>query len=859
MTPFAARCVLAERGLPSYPLPPFATPMPPPLRFSHYRVLQQDDGSPWLLGIGAMGVTYKAFDERLQLVVALKVIAPGKLHDTTVQALFLREARAAARVRHSNVASVLALDDTPGQLFYAMEFVPGLTLQALLQKRKRLPPALALGIALQTARGLEAIHRQGLIHRDLKPANLMLMRLPDVAAPGGATWEVKVIDFGLARALASAEKDETQVAQTQGFRGTALYASPEQCLERGDLDGRADLYSLGCILCEMLLGRPPFSAASLHEVMAMHISNPVPIEVLDLVTEPLRPVLEKLLAKLPSDRPISAAALARTLEQILPGLEPVSAAAAEMPDLDEPAPLRGPGVGAIHHPPRFGAVGEDHASTLVEGVEPPPARLRARSTQSQTKSIAVLALANLSSDREHEYFSDGISDELLNALSKIPGFRVAARTSAFYFKGRTLPLAEIAQQLAVDYLVDGSVRRAGDRVRISVQLVAASDGFPIWSDTFERELRDVFAVQDEIAGIVAKNLQLKLDTTAGEARSVDPEAFRFYLEGRQAIEPRSPEAVERGERLFRRALEIEPAFPRAMGALANAMVLRADFGFLQNGSWETQNALRWQAEQLADAAIALDPAEAEAIVSRGVAAWSRGNMPEAIRQVRAALALNPSNAPAHHILARALGANGELDEAIQHIRQALTLDPLSPRIADNYALALNFAGRSAEALALADLGLVRLPADQQLPAWRAWALSDLGREAEAVEAARELVGRGGTWVFYIACGILQRAGFQAEAEEAAAYAQAGPVMSHVFCQAALGRPETVVNLVPRNLGAMFFEELLYPAMWDSVRDSAAFRQLLADLNLTEANARAQAWRARKELALAQETRARGLS
>ena len=776
---------------------------PSPLRFSHYRVLEREDGSAWVLGTGSMGVTYKAYDERLRLEVALKVIAPERVHSGTAQALFLREARAAARVRHGNVASILALDDTPGRLFYAMEFVPGITLQALIADRGALPPAVAAHLALQAARGLEAIHRQGLLHRDLKPANLMLLPLGEPA--GG--WEVKVIDFGLAHAVEGGAADAFTAVPMKGFLGTVLYASPEQCLER-DVDARADLYSLGCILFEMLVGRPPFAGRSHYEIMAKQISAPVPAALLAPVPEPLRGIVSALLAKEPEDRPPDAATLAR--------------------ELDEAHRILAVG-------------GTSSGGTSFAGGT----RGSSRSSGLMMKGIAVLALANLSPERADEYFSDGIADELINALSKIPGFRVAARASSFSFKGKNVPLPEIARQLAVDYVVDGSVRRGGDRVRISVQLVSAEDGFPMWSDTFERELRDVFAVQDEIAGIVAKNLQLKLARPHSEARPVDPEAFRLYLEGRQALSLRSPEAMERGEAALRKALVIDPGFPRAMGALAHLLVLQADLDFLNQGSWASASTLRDQADQLADEAIALDPAEAEAISSRGMTAWSRGDMPEAIRLIRAALALNPSAAGSHQLLSRALGANGELEESLRHARQAFTLDPLSARISDNCAMTMLFAGLHAEALTMAERSIARVPDDPQVLAWKAWALSGLGRREEAVEAARDVVRRGGSWVYYVACTVLREAGLGEEAEIVAAKAGTGPVMSRVFAEASMGRAASVLDLVPRQLGAMFFEELLYPSMWHPVRMTEAWARLMEDLGLSEAHARAMAWREKR--------------
>lgn len=782
-----------------------------PLRFGTYRVIQRGDGSPWQLGIGAMGITYKAFDERLQMEVALKVIAPGLLHDPAIQAMFLREARTAARVRHTHVASILTLDDTPGSLFYAMEFVPGQTLQAFIRRHVRLPQNLAVELARQAALGLEAIHRQSLVHRDLKPSNLMLTRTSGTSGDGPEAWELKVIDFGIARMVVT----DADATRTQGFRGTVLYASPEQCLERPEVDGRSDLYSLGCILCEMLLGRPPFLAKSQHELMARQISAPVAPELLARLPEPLQPLLAQLLEKEPADRPAQAGAVARALAPLvamLPGT----------PLPEAPATSTGE-VGA-------------HVGGTTRAASP-------TAREATQRSVAVLAFENLSAERENEYFSDGIGDELRNALGKIPGFRVAARTSSHVWKGKSVPAPEVARQLAVEYVVEGSVRRAGDRVRIAVQLVAAADGFPVWSDTFERELRDVFAVQDEIAGLVARSLQLKLGTTvrspSTEARTVEPEAFRLYLEGRQRQTQRTPEALDQGEELYRRALALDPAFPRAMGALASLLVLRGDLSYLQDGSWELAERLRVQADRLAREALELDPGEAEALVSQGMAAWARGDTPAAIGLVRAGLALNPSNAPAHHLLARILGANGELELSLRHMRQAQALDPLSPRIADNCALTMIFARRYEEALKLAERALSWVPDDPQIPAWRAWALEGLGRRDEAVEAARELAARGGSWVHYVACGILRRSGHLAEAEEIGARTAEGPVMSRVFCEAALGRAAGALALVPRPLGAMFFEELMYPPMWDEVRDTPAYARLLAELGLTEAHRRAR--------------------
>ena len=254
------------------------------LEYAHFRVCQRPDGTPWTLGVGGMGMTYKATDTRLDMDVALKVIHPSRLGDSEVQRLFIREARAAARVGHPNVAAVSFLEDRAGTVFYAMEFVDGLSLHSWLRRNGPISPARALAFAEQIAHGLDAIHAQGLIHRDLKPANVMVAtHAPDhpshaaLAASGGCA--LKIIDFGLARAVgpsADGDYDADAPLPTIGFRGTAAYASPEQCEELTDLDARSDLYALGCILWEMLTGHPPFRGRSHRDVINHHVGTTPP-------------------------------------------------------------------------------------------------------------------------------------------------------------------------------------------------------------------------------------------------------------------------------------------------------------------------------------------------------------------------------------------------------------------------------------------------------------------------------------------------------------------------------------------------------------------------------------------------------
>ncbi len=407
------------------------------LKYAHYELCRRPDGSLWELGRGAMGVTYKARDPRLRVDVALKVINQARIGDPTAQALFLREARAAARVHQSNVAGVAYLNEDASNPFYAMEFVAGVALRDWLHERAPLPPVLAIGLAVQIAHGLGAIHAENVVHRDLKPANLMIVRTAAGRESGAAesdpaNWQAKIIDFGLARSFAGDLLTSRAEALTSGFRGTAVYASPEQCEERKDIDGRADFYSLGCILWEMLLGTPPFQGRSLHQLLTLHVSCPPPVERLAHLPECLQTAVARLLAKDPEARYPNATAVVNALEhcrQRIEGGAERLAGSEPAPELETTlAPASPTSVPGASRSSRAGLLpgiagvfkivsavvnrGWWQQSTPIVEKSPPGA------STTDPNSIAVLAFANVSDDKENEYFSDGISEELLTVLQK---------------------------------------------------------------------------------------------------------------------------------------------------------------------------------------------------------------------------------------------------------------------------------------------------------------------------------------------------------------------------------------------------------------------------------------------------------
>ncbi len=460
------------------------------------------------------------------------------------------------------------------------------------------------------------------------------------------------------------------------------------------------------------------------------------------------------------------------------------------------------------------------------------------------KSVAVLAFADLSAGHDSEYFSDGISEELLNVLAKVPGLKVTARTSAFFFKGKNLPIPEIAQKLGVAYVVEGSVQRAGEQVKITAQLIKAADGFHVWSETFKRDAKDVFAVEEEIAGLIAKQLSLKLGaSSAASTASVNPEAFVLYAQARQAWNLRTDEGFARSEQLLARALDLEPNFARAHAAMADVWTLQGqrDDQVAAFGLREGPAAARIAAK--CELALKLDPNSAEAHASLGQHYWSVWRLADSERELREAIRLNSSYASAHQWLGRALLLDGRLDEALVELQRATELDPLSPRILDNYAWALIFAGRYGEAIQFCDRALNLQRTATQARALKAVALAQMGRLEAAAELAYTLPNEDSGISMFRAI-VFGLAGKTAEAEKALTGYKAGSHISKVAGLAALKRYDEALNVFDSFwIPSTRADYLLFHPIFDPMRSDPHFVKFLATLGLTEAHARAQAWRA----------------
>ena len=602
---------------------------------SHYRIVSK-------IGEGGMGEVYLAQDTKLDRKVALKILPADVAAHPDRMKRFVQEARAASSLNHPNIITIHEIGETASGHFIGTEFIDGETLRERMS-RGGVELSDTLDIVLQVASALTAAHGAGIVHRDIKPENIMLRH----------DGIVKVLDFGLAKLVEQtpldAEAETRMQVQTQAgvIVGTAAFMSPEQA--RGqEVDARSDIWSLGCVLYEMLTRQQPFRGDTTTDVLANIIHREPPSILIRCPDAPaeLERIIIRAVCKNKAERYQTANELLADLKQLQKRLEfEAELERSSSPDKETEAQTQ-----------------------IIRGAMTVETEI--------SNSVAVLPFANLSADAENEYFCDGLADELLNSLAKIDDLKVAARTSAFSFKGKNVNVSEIGERLGVKNVLEGSVRKSGNRLRISVQLVNASDGFHLWSERYDREMQDIFELQDEITLSVTDALKVRL---LGKDRDVvlkrytdDAEAYELFLKGRYYYYKYSAEGWRRAIEFFEKAIEKEPNYAPAYAGMNSSWGFLWFLGFLP-----AEQAVP-QMKAAAIKALEMDENLAEAHLSQAMISFFYDwEWQKAEQEFKRAIALDPHNAEALSFYSMFLGFEERFDEAIDQGGRALAIDPLS--------------------------------------------------------------------------------------------------------------------------------------------------------------------------------------
>jgi len=644
------------------------------LRYAHFEVELASDGFPVELGAGAMAITYRARDTVLNSTVALKVIDRKVAENSGARSRFLREARAAANIHHPNVARVTFYGEQDGECFYAMELVEGETLEARVRRDGPMPLALALQIIEQATRALAVAEVCGVVHRDIKPSNLMLESDPS------ETLVVKVIDYGVAKVMQA--QTEPGAEQTQaGFIGTPAFASPEQFAGAGQLpiDTRSDIYSLGVTLWYLLSGRTPFVGRTMEEIRAQQTSE-LPLEQLRSLHLPGQVIalLKSMLAADPKDRPQTARDLLSAVHRCYERFNPEARSRRKRLVL----------AGA--------------ASTLVIAAIALGtwSYQRTRSFTPMERSIAVLPFENLSSDKENAYFADGIQDEILTRLSKIADLKVISRTSTQHYKSAPENLRDIAKQLGVAHVLEGSVQKSGDAVRVNVQLIKAATDSHLWSDTFDRKLTDIFSVESEVAKTIADQLRAKLtghEEQVITAKATDnPQAYDAYLRGlAYTLKTGFTPANSLGaQKYLKEAVRLDPKF-----ALGWALLSYVDASGYLTQSLQPTVALREEAREAAETALTLQPNLGEAVLAKGFYHYAcLKDYNTAVNYLEQAYRLLPNNSRIPQALAYVERRRGNWEKSDAYFNEAEKLDPRNVGLLSQHARSYICLRRFPEAL-----------------------------------------------------------------------------------------------------------------------------------------------------------------
>ena len=699
------------------------------------------------IGRGGMATVFLAHDRKHDRPVAIKVLR-REISAGVGPERFLREIRTAARLQHPHIVPFYDSGEAGGILYFVMAYVIGESLRDRLQREPQLPVDEALRLTRDVADALDHAHANGVVHRDIKPENILLS--------GG---HALVMDFGIARAV-SAQGDEDRITSAGLVIGTPAYMSPEQAASGQTIDGRADIYALGCVLYEMLAGHPPFMGRTAQEILARHSLDPLPSlrtsrpDIPDFVEH----AVIKALAKAPADRFPTAAAFTE--------------ACVATEQWARPSPRWLPVSGA--------AVVAAAAFAFFKAAESPANRASAP-TAMAAPSIAVLPFTNIGRDSSNQALSDGISEEIATTLGRVPGLSVKAPRSSFSLRDRNLTIQEIGRTLGVRYLVDGSLQRHARRIRVRVALVAAANDSTLWTSEYDPPLGDVFSMQDEIARGIASELRVKLaPTTAGtlsKPSTGSGEAHESYLRGRFFFQRRDSVSLRKAREYFELAIAKDPKYALAYAGLSDTYSHSSVFGYA------TPRRNMPTARNYSARALALDSTLVEAHSSRAfIATFYEWDWSIADRSFRKAVELDPLYPSAHLWRAWYFMATDSIDAGIREARLALALEPFVPLTNTRLISFLYYSRKYEHALQQAQKTIELDSTFFQVNIERARVLAELRRCDEAVAAlaraphqtAAILQGlRGYT---YARCG--QRVEAQAELNRLLAQSRRGQYVSH---------------------------------------------------------------------------------